>query len=684
MLSRLVTSAAQRATASAFSLRSLHATSVFCAIEVKMPSLSPTMTEGTIVKWMKSEGEAVSAGDVVCEIQTDKAVVALEVDDDGTLAKIIKPADSGTIKVGDLIAVLAEEGEDLDVSVSTSTQDSAEAVSETEGSTPGIVVKMPSLSPTMTEGTIVKWCKKEGEAVTAGDVLCEIQTDKAVVSMEWDDDAILAKILVKEGADGVQVNSMIALMVNEGEDWQNVQMPGQPKPEKSQKKASMPTGGSTPGTEIKMPSLSPTMTEGTIVKWCKSEGDKIEAGDVLCEIQTDKAVVAMEVDDEAILAKILVPEGESGVKINTLIALTVSEDQDWKDVMIPAMADGQEESVPAKEIDSSQSKTQEVTESHVVPVANAGPAVMLLCAQYGIDPAKVSSTGPKGLLKADIMKYIAENNLTALKVTTPSRAPSGVAATTVSKSKEPIEKKSIPKPVGTATYTDIPLTSMRTVIAKRLSQSKSTSPHGYSTAECNIDAINAIRQDFKGNGVKISLNDLIIKAAATTLQLVPEVNINVVGEDDYATLPNVDISVAVATPNGLITPIVTNATGKTLPEISSTVRDLALRARDGKLQLNEFQGGTFTISNLGMFGIKEFTAIINPPQCAIMAVGSGSVEIDPDTGKPFTSMRATLSFDRRFIDESVANEFMSTFQRVIEQPQYMNLGLVPAMRRAMI
>jgi len=678
MLSRLVASAAQRATASAFSLRTLHTTSIFSAIEVKMPSLSPTMTEGTIVKWMKNEGEAVSAGDVVCEIQTDKAVVALEVDDDGTLAKIIKPADSGTIKVGDLIAVLAEEGEDLDVNVTASTEESAEAVSESEGSTPGIVVKMPSLSPTMTEGTIVKWCKKEGEAISAGDVLCEIQTDKAVVSMEWDDDAILAKILVKEGSDGVQVNSMIALMVNEGEDWQSVQMPGQPKTEKPAKKASMPTGGSTPGIEIKMPSLSPTMTEGTIVKWCKSEGDKIEAGDVLCEIQTDKAVVAMEVDDEAILAKILVPEGESGVKINSLIALTVNEDQDWKDVMIPAI-DGPEESAPVTKADSPPSKTQEVTESHVVHVANAGPAVMLLCAQYGIDPAKVTSTGPKGLLKTDIMKYIADNNLTALKVKSPEKA-----AAPVSKPKETVQKKSIPKPVGTGTYTDIPLTSMRSVIAKRLSQSKSTSPHGYSTAECNIDAINAIRKDFKANGVKISLNDLIIKAAATTLQLVPEVNINTVGEDDYTILPNVDISVAVATPNGLITPIVTNAIGKTLPEISGTVRDLALRARDGKLQLNEFQGGTFTISNLGMFGIKEFTAIINPPQCAIMAVGSGNIEIDPETGKPFTAMRATLSFDRRFIDENLANEFMSTFQRVVEQPQYMNLGLVPTMRRAMI
>merc|ERR1719266_1345011 len=634
---------------------------------------------------MKNEGESVSAGDVVCEIQTDKAVVALEVDEDGTLAKIIKPADSGTIKVGTLIAVLAEEGEDLnDTTIASSSEDSTEVVSE--GSTPGIVVNMPSLSPTMTEGTIVKWMKSEGESVSAGDVLCEIQTDKAVVSMEWDDDAILAKILVSEGASGVSVNSMIALMVNEGEDWQNVQIPGQDKPEKSAKSKSAkakPTGGSTPGTEVKMPSLSPTMTEGTIVKWCFSEGEKLEAGDVLCEIQTDKAVVAMEIDDEAILAKILVPEGESGIKINSLIALTVNLDQDWKDVTIPAQTSSEEDSEISVADSAPETETQEVTESHVVPVANAGPAVMLLCAQYGIDPTKVSSTGPKGLLKTDIMNYIKENNLTALKVTTVKA--DKVKVPTAKADKVPkVEKKLPPTAVGTGAYTDVPLTSMRAVIAKRLSQSKSTSPHGYSTAECNIDAINAIRKDFKANGVKISLNDLIIKAAATTLQLVPEVNINTVGEDEYTILPNVDISVAVATPNGLITPIVTNATGKTLPEVSGTVRDLALRARDGKLQLNEFQGGTFTISNLGMFGIKEFTAIINPPQCAIMAVGSGSVEIDPETGKPFTSMRATLSFDRRFIDESVANEFMSTFQRVIEQPQYMNLGLVPAMRRAMM
>ncbi len=558
-----------------------------------MPSLSPTMTEGTIVKWMKNEGDTVNAGDVVCEIQTDKAVVALEVDDDGTLAKILMPADSGTIKVGTLIAVMAEDGEDWkDVAAKGSgasestTSEAAESVPSSGGSTPGIEVKMPSLSPTMTEGTIVKWCKKEGEAIAAGDVLCEIQTDKAVVSMEWDDDAVLAKILVPEGSAGINVNSLIALMVNEGEDWKDVQVPGAPgKPVKAGKKAKAgPTGGSTPGTEVKMPSLSPTMTEGTIVKWCKAEGDRLEPGDVLCEVQTDKAVVAMEVDDEGILAKILVPEGESGVQVNTLIALTVDPDADWKDVQIPAMDNDDEVDATAVESGESQSKqAKEVTESHVHPVPKAGPSVMLLCAQYGVDPNKVKATGPKGLLKSDLLKYIAEHNLTPLKITSkPVKK-----AESFKPQPKAVQAAAVPKPGDS--FVDIPLTSMRAVIAKRLSQSKSTSPHGYSTAECNIDALNAIRNDFKAAGVKVSLNDLVIKAAATALQLVPEVNLNTIGEDDYQIMSNIDISVAVATPNGLITPIVTNPVARSLPDISNTVRDLALRARDGKLQLNEFQ-----------------------------------------------------------------------------------------------
>lgn len=330
-----------------------------------------------------------------------------------------------------------------------------------------------------------------------------------------------------------------------------------------------------------MPSLSPTMTEGTIVKWCKQEGETLNPGDVLCEVQTDKAVVAMEVDDEGILAKILVPEGETGVKVNTLIALTVNEGEDWKDVQIPAVDDESEVATPSE----APKAEREVTKAgHVSPIPKAGPSVMLLCAQYGIDPSKITSTGPKGILKSDVLKFIADNNLTAIKIKAPPTAPKA----------KPQEKVA---PVSTASstlgYTDIPLTSMRSVIAKRLCQSKTTSPHGYSTAECNIDLLNAIRKDYKDLGIKVSLNDLVIKAAATALQLVPEINLNTVGEDDFQIMPNIDISVAVATPNGLITPIVTNAHGRSLPDISKTVRDLALRARDGKLQLNEFQVQSF-------------------------------------------------------------------------------------------
>ncbi len=339
-----------------------------------------------------------------------------------------------------------------------------------------------------------------------------------------------------------------------------------------------------------MPSLSPTMTEGTIVKWCKAEGEKVSAGDVLCEVQTDKAVVAMEIDDDAVLAKILVPEGQGGVKVNTLIALTVEEDEDWKDVQIPAMEDDdagdQDEAAASSQsplaTSAGSGEGQAVSDHHVSPVPKAGPSVMLLCALYGIDPSQITATGPKGILKSDVMQYVSDNKLTPLKLS----APPVKQAAGVAPSGEPMQSAGRPR----SGYTDTPLTSMRSVIAKRLAQSKSTSPHGYATAECNIDALNGIRKDFmESAGLKVSLNDLVIKATATALQLVPEVNLNTVGEDDYEIMPNIDISVAVATPNGLITPIIKNVVGLGLPDISNNIRDLASRAREGKLQLQEFQ-----------------------------------------------------------------------------------------------
>jgi len=581
-------------------------------------------------------------------------------------------------------------------------------------------VKMPSLSPTMQEGQIVKWLKAEGEAVSAGDVICDIQTDKAVVSLETDEDGVLAKIIKNQDDGTITIGSLIAVIAEEGEDWKEVAKDaatagGEEEPvaaaaDAPAAAAAMPTGGSTPGTEVNMPALSPTMTEGTIVKWCVQEGEKISAGDVLCEIQTDKAVVSMEIDDDCVLAKILVPEGESNVKIGSLIALTVDEGEDWKDVQIPAQTAGASaDSNPAAEAPAASAAPAApaagggVEQTHV-HVPGVGPATNLLLALYGINPSNVEASGPKGLTKNDVMTHIEQNNLKPLELSAAppgqvagggTAAPAAASVATGPKSVTPdgrVKRPTFDRPAsvkrmesgpsraGSARYTDVPLTSMRSVIAKRLLQSKQTSPHGHATAEANIDAITQIRKDFANAGVKISVNDLVIKAASTALQYVPEININSVGEDDFQVMPNVDISVAVATDSGLITPIVKDVPSLSLGQISDTVRELAGKAKAGKLQLNEFQGGTFTISNLGMFGITEFTAIINPPQGAILAVGKGMQEMDPATMKPVTLMRATLSFDRRFIDEHLAAEFMATFRRVLENPQYMNIGPVPLVR----
>jgi len=578
-----------------------------------------------------------------------------------------------------------------------------------------IEVKMPSLSPTMQEGQIVKWFKEEGETVMAGDVICDIQTDKAVVSLETDEDGTLAKILKNQDDGTIKIGTLIAVIAEEGEDWKQVGEEAKNLPTATSggetaeaetaapaAAAPQPTGGSTPGTEVKMPALSPTMQEGTIIKWCVQEGEKVNAGDVICEIQTDKAVVSMEVDDDCVLAKILVPEGTTNVQIGTLIAMTVEEGEDWKDVQIPSpavtsSADFASDVTAAAAPQAAAAATEPV---HAVHLAGVGPATNLLLTQYGIDPNVLEGSGPKGLTKSDVLAHIESKSLKPIDLTASVPPPPAAASVKASQGQEPakVKRPSFDRPAsvhrmelggqgggavraGTA-YTDVPLTTMRSVIARRLLQSKQTSPHGYSTSECNLDAIGEIRKDFAAAGIKISVNDLVIKAAATALQYVPEVNINSVGDDDFQVMPSVDISVAVATESGLITPIVRNVPSLALNQISDTVRELAVRAKAGKLQLDEFQGGTFTISNLGMFGISEFTAIINPPQGAILAVGMGLQQINPATLKTSTFMKGTLAFDRRFIDEHLAAEFMATFRKVIENPQYMNIGPVPIVRHS--
>ncbi|KAK3925411.1 Dihydrolipoyllysine-residue acetyltransferase component 1 of pyruvate dehydrogenase complex, mitochondrial [Frankliniella fusca] len=545
----------------------------------------------------------------------------------------------------------------------------------------GQEIKMPSLSPTMTEGTIVKWLKKEGDAVAPGDVLCEIQTDKAVMSFEVEEEGILAKIILPDDSKDVKVGSLIALMVAEGEDWQSVELPSgsgapaaaSPAPSASTPAAApLPTGGSVPGTAINMPSLSPTMTEGTIVKWLKKEGDTVAPGDVLCEIQTDKAVMSFEVEEEGILAKILVPD-DSNVKVGTLIALMVGEGEDWKDVAIPGSAAPAAAATPTPSAAPKASAPS--SGGHAHSDLKMGPAVRTLLEAYQMSPSEVSGTGPHGLLtKGDVLQVIKQRGLTA-KAPKPvpppasAKSPSGPSAQPTKTSPQVASLK------PTEGFTDIELTSMRKTIAKRLTESKTQIPHSYGLVECQVDKVMALRKQLKSENINVSINDFVIKAVAVALQQVPE--INALFSNDKLSVSNVvDISVAVATPNGLITPIIKDADRLGLVQISQKMKELAGKAKEGKLQPQEFMGGTFTISNLGMFGISEFSAIINPPQVAILAVGGGRPELDGE-GNLRTMMTATLSYDRRAVDEVQVANFLEVVQRNLENPNMMIVGGVP-------
>merc|ERR1719234_416240 len=388
---------------------------------------------------------------------------------------------------------------------------------------------MPSLSPTMEEGTIVKWHKAPGDEMVEGDVVCDIQTDKAVMAMEASEEGVLAKHLIEENTT-VKVNTLIALLAEDGEDWKQVAASGAsaessavPPAAASEPAAVAASGGSTPGTKVNMPSLSPTMEEGTIVKWHKAEGEAIAAGDVLCDIQTDKAVVSMEADDDGIVAKIIMEEG-SGAKVGTLIALLVGEGEDWKDVAIPGSAPpapapaatAQPEAPAHVPATSGQPLTAPVQEFHFTHPAQTGPAAALLLSQYSINPADVSGSEPKGnLIKADVLQYIKDK---ALSTPAPANVPLPKASV-ASAAAEPAKATSAapPPPRPTSGFTDVELSSMRRVIAKRLTESKQQAPHGYSSATSDITAISRLRQEYIRSGFKVSINDFVIKAAATAL-----------------------------------------------------------------------------------------------------------------------------------------------------------------------
>ncbi|XP_020280697.1 dihydrolipoyllysine-residue acetyltransferase component 1 of pyruvate dehydrogenase complex, mitochondrial-like [Pseudomyrmex gracilis] len=535
---------------------------------------------------------------------------------------------------------------------------------------------MPSLSPTMETGTIVKWLKKEGDKIEPGDAIADIQTDKAIVTMEVDDEGVLAKILISEGTKDIKVGTLIALTVEADEDWKTVEMPdtsaetSAAAPAAAEPDAPAAAAEPPPGQQnIAMPALSPTMTTGTIVQWLKKEGDEIQPGDALADIQTDKAVMTFELEDEGVLAKILLPAG-SQVEVGQLIAIIVEKGMDWKNVVVPATTKPAAAAAPATP--SPPSQPAQPTDAKPPPSGQVyGLAVKRLLEEYGLSSGSIKGTGRTNrLLKSDVIAYIQTNNIQKVA---PKTAPPPESDTAHPPRPETHVPSGKPSP-----YEDIEISNIRAVIAKRLGEAKSNIPHSYAAIDIKIDKLLELRSKLKTENINVSLNDFIIKAVAHALLECPDVN-TLYQKGQIIRVPKVDVSVAVATPTGLITPIVFDTVTKSLTDISKNARELAEKARKGQLKPQEFQGGTFTISNLGMFSIKEFCAIINPPQTAVLAVGAGREELDSSLIK-MTKMTVKLSYDRRAIDEDQAADFLAVVRDMLEDPAFLAAGRMQALR----
>jgi pyruvate dehydrogenase E2 component (dihydrolipoamide acetyltransferase) len=420
--------------------------------------------------------------------------------------------------------------------------------------------------------------------------------------------------------------------------------------------------------KVLMPALSPTMAEGNLVRWHKKEGDTIKAGDLLAEIETDKATMEVEAVDEGQLGRILVPAGTENVKVNSLIALILEEGEDTA-----SLEKIKADNIPSSSGTASPQKAAQptVASSAPAPVSQspaaavpaqpsetaggrvfASPLAKRMAAQKGINLQQVKGSGPHGrVIKADLEKAPASLS------SAPSLQPVG-----------PVVASDGLFPA----YEEVKLSNMRKIIAQRLKESKQTVPHFYLTIDCEIDTLLKARQDLNERlekDAKISVNDFVIRACALALRNVPDANA-AWGDSHIKKFRNADIAVAVAIDGGLVTPIIRKAEEKSLFEISKQSKELIQKARAGKLAPEEFQGGTFSLSNLGMYGIREFAAVINPPQGCILAVGAGEERPVVKNGKLeiATVMSCTLSADHRVVDGAVAAEFLKEFKRLISSP----------------
>jgi pyruvate dehydrogenase E2 component (dihydrolipoamide acetyltransferase) len=441
---------------------------------------------------------------------------------------------------------------------------------------------------------------------------------------------------------------------------------------------------------ILMPALSPTMEKGNLAKWLKKEGDAIKSGDIIAEIETDKATMEVEAVDEGILAKILVPDGTADVAVNEIIGVIAAEGEDVKAASAPAKAEAPKAEAapkadaPAKPADAPKA-AEPAKPAEAAPAKADGdrpfasPLARRLAKEAGLDLAKVQGSGPHGrIVEKDIEAAKAGGTAKAAPAAAPAVAPAAkpaAAPLATGPSDEQVKKL-----FAAGSYEEVPHDGMRKTIARRLLEAKQTVPHFYVTVDCELDALLKLRGELNAAApekdgkpaYKLSVNDMVIKALALALRAVPDANVS---WTDSAMLKHkhADVGVAVSIPGGLITPIIRDACHKTLSQISNEMKDMAGRAKARKLKPEEYQGGTTAVSNLGMFGVKDFAAIVNPPHATILAVGAGEQRAVVKGGQlaVATVMSVTLSTDHRAVDGALGAELLAAFKGYIEKPMAM-------------
>jgi pyruvate dehydrogenase E2 component (dihydrolipoamide acetyltransferase) len=437
---------------------------------------------------------------------------------------------------------------------------------------------------------------------------------------------------------------------------------------------------------VLMPALSPTMEKGNLAKWLKKEGDKVKSGDVLAEIETDKATMEVEAIDEGILAKIVVPAGTNDVPVNELIAIIAQEGEDVSAAPAPKAAASphpeEARSAVMRDVAAASPAVMASPVTTAAPVAPSGartfasPLAKRIAGQAGLDLAKIAGSGPHGrIVERDVKAAIAGGTAVA-SAPVVAAAPAPKAAPAPAGASD----EAIKKLFAEGSYEEVAHDGMRKTIARRLSEAKSTIPHFYLTVDCDLDALLALREQINKAApvkegkpaYKVSVNDFVIKALALTLKAVPEANVSWT-DNSMLKHKHADVGVAVSIPGGLITPIIRMADTKSLSAISNEMKDYAVRAKARKLKPEEYQGGTTAVSNLGMFGVKNFQAIVNPPHATILAVGAGEQRVVVKNGAPAvaTVMSVTVSTDHRAVDGALAAEMMQAFKGFIENPMSM-------------